>query len=47
MCMHVPLHSFEATHLFKASSMTVPSGHSHPLTIQTAGQATGPVVLHV
>ena len=30
-----------------ASSITVPSGHSQPLTMQTRGQATGPVVLHV
>ena len=27
--------------------MTVPGGHSHPLTIQTRGQGTGPVLLHV
>ena len=47
MCMHVPAHSFGVTHLFIAPSITVPSGHSHPLTIQTAGQTTGPVVLHV
>ena len=44
---YTPEHSFGATHSFMASSMTVPSGHSHPLTIQTRGQARGPVVLHV
>ena len=44
---YVPVHSIGATHCFMVSSITVPFGHSHPLTIQAAGQATGSVVLHV
>ena len=38
MPMCVPSHSFGATHSPLNTSMTVPSGHSHPSTIQTAGQ---------
>ena len=45
--IYIPSHPLGATHSFLSSSITVPSGHSHPLTIQTAGQATGSVVLHV
>ena len=45
--LYAPAHSLGATHCFMVSSITVPFGHSHPLTIQTAGQATGSVVLHV
>ena len=41
------MHSLGVTHSFLSSSITVPFGHSHPLVIQTAGQATDPVVLHV
>ena len=28
-------------HLFDSSSMTVPLGHSHPLTTQVSGQGLG------
>ena len=45
---YVPaLHSLGTTHSFFSSSMTVPVGHSHPLIIQTKGQAPGSVLLHV
>ena len=45
---NVPSHSLGATHSFLSSSITVPSGHSHPLAIQTAGQTIGSwVLLHV
>ena len=41
-------HSLGGTHLFETSSMTVPLGHSHPLTTQTAGQGLGMnLLLHV
>ena len=44
----VPSHSLGATHSFLSSSIKVPSGHSHPLTMQTAGQTIGSwVLLHV
>ena len=47
MIIIIPSQLLGATHSLLSSSMTVPSGHSHPLTIQTAGQTTDPVVLHV
>ena len=47
MIIIIPSQLLGATHSFLSSSTTVPSGHSHPLTIQTAGQTTDPVVLHV
>ena len=37
LLVYIPVHSLGATHSFLASSITIPLGHSHPLTIKTSG----------